>query len=214
MRKGSKSPKFQDVTGNRYGRLTVLAHASKNERGEHRWLCRCDCGTEKVYLGMSFKYGGTKSCGCLHKEVISGMNNYQAKRAMKKHGDYIASSYPWYYRSGCLIRQAHKQKVPVGFESPAEFALYIRSIAPEKCPVFGETLTKGTKDMHIWSPSVDKIIPEKGYVRGNIQVISWFANAMKRDATPKQLVKFALWILKTVAKVEIKVEMEGEVICA
>ena len=210
MKKGSKSPKFQDVTGNRYGRLTVIAHDSKNERGEHLWLCRCDCGTEKAYLGTSFKYGKTKSCGCLHKEIISGVNNYQAKRALKKHGEYIASSDPWYDRACSLIQHANKKKVPVGFESSAEFALYIRSIAPENCPVFGEPMSKGTKDRHTFSPSVDKIIPEKGYVKGNIQVISWLANAMKRDATKDQLVKFAIWALKSVFNKDVQILVKGK----
>src|SRR5262245_17127587 len=36
----------------------------------HQWLCRCECGVEKVVLGSSLKSGNTLSCGCYHKEKI------------------------------------------------------------------------------------------------------------------------------------------------
>jgi hypothetical protein len=186
-----------DVVGNKYGRLTVLAYANTNTRGEVRWLCKCDCGTEKTYLGTSFKYGKTKSCGCLHKEIISGTNNYQAKRAIEKHGEYISSNDPWYNRASSIIRLAKQRNIPVGFKSISEFALYLRSIAPKKCPVFNKAFTEVGNGASRWSPSVDKIIPSKGYVKGNIQVISFMANTMKQEATPKQLKQFARWVQGT-----------------
>jgi len=55
-------------TGNRYGRLVVLEYAGKRNRSA-TWLCRCDCGTEKVVLGDYLRRGNTKSCGCLRKET-------------------------------------------------------------------------------------------------------------------------------------------------
>jgi hypothetical protein len=128
------------------------------------------------------------------------MNNYQAKRALEKHGDYIRADDPWYERAGALMRNAKRNNVHVEFESIAEFALYVKSIAPEKCPVFGVKFAETGNGYSPWSPSIDKIIPEKGYARGNIQIISYMANAMKRDASIKQLIQFAYWILKTFVK--------------
>jgi len=64
-------PKFQDLTGLKFGRWIVLEYAGK--RGiRHYWLCRCKCGEEKVVDGGSLRSGGTKSCGCFQREQSRG----------------------------------------------------------------------------------------------------------------------------------------------
>jgi actin-related protein len=65
-------------------------------------------------------------------------------------------------------------------------------VIPECCPYLGIKLVPFSE----WSsPSLDKIIPELGYVKGNIQVISTKANTMKNNATQAELVRFAQAIL-------------------
>ncbi len=53
-----------DEVGNRYGKLTVAEYAGQNERNKRIWLCRCDCGEEKVIAENSLRTGNSKSCGC------------------------------------------------------------------------------------------------------------------------------------------------------
>ena len=53
-----------DLTGRRFGRLTALRRA-ENLRRQTRWLCRCDCGNEKIIHGSHLQSGHTMSCGCL-----------------------------------------------------------------------------------------------------------------------------------------------------
>jgi hypothetical protein len=65
-------PAFVDLTGAVYGRLTVL-RLGHRIGGRHAWLCRCECGTEKVIASQSMRSGNTKSCGCLNEEVRSLM---------------------------------------------------------------------------------------------------------------------------------------------
>lgn len=79
------------------------------------------------------------------------------------------------------------------------FDLEVEDImSPEVCPILGLTLERSFGRGHQRnSPSVDKIRPELGYVKGNVQVISQKANTMKADATPEELRMFAKWILKT-----------------
>ena len=69
-------------------------------------------------------------------------------------------------------------------------------VIPEVCPVLGIILEpgRGKKGAVPSSPSLDRIIPELGYVPGNVQVISHKANSMKMDATLKELRSFAAWV--------------------
>ena len=64
--------RFNDLTGKTFGRITVIRRGpSKN--GHSRWECKCSCGNPEHFLvdGYSLTSGGTKSCGCYHKEQTS-----------------------------------------------------------------------------------------------------------------------------------------------
>ena len=67
-----------DLTGTRFGRLTVLHRAPRQPDGRARWVCRCVCGRESVVDGKSLRSGNTKSCGCLSadkaRERMSSLN--------------------------------------------------------------------------------------------------------------------------------------------
>ncbi|MBU3186530.1 hypothetical protein [Clostridium estertheticum] len=64
---------FKDITGQTFGRLTVISYSGKNKSRHSLWLCKCNCGNEIIVNGASLKNGGTQSCGCLHKEKMQEM---------------------------------------------------------------------------------------------------------------------------------------------
>jgi hypothetical protein len=73
---------------------------------------------------------------------------------------------------------------------------------PDLCPVLGIPLRRnagyiGPADN---SPTLDRIVPERGYVSGNVAVISFRANSIKRNATAEELMKVALWVASKVSK--------------
>ena len=81
-----------------------------------------------------------------------------------------------------------------------EFNLELEDIIiPEICPIMGVPLAvqSGRSGAYTLSPSVDRIDNAKGYIKGNVWVISQMANAMKGAATPDEMIKFAKWILST-----------------
>ena len=190
----------QNLVGKKFGKLLVDGLSRKRTSDNCRmWRCYCDCGRRVFVRTASLNNGNTKSCGCLKINNLTGINNYQAQRALKEHGVWIASDSEWYVRGCQMWGRIKREKIPTDFKSAAEIAVYLKEIAPKKCPVFGVTLTKGDKTTHKWSPSADRIRPEKGYIKGNIQVISQFANVMKQNATPKELKQFAKWIMREAA---------------
>lgn len=68
--------KLIDLTGKRFGRLTVIEraenHITKSGKTYVQWLCKCDCGNEVVVAARSLIANLTKSCGCIQKKY----NNY------------------------------------------------------------------------------------------------------------------------------------------
>lgn len=106
---------MNDLKNNRFGRLTVLGECItvKNSRGrnERKWLCRCECGTEKYILERSLLYGNTKSCGCATRENSKSATAYDLNG--KTFGDLkvlkIATDHPrdtrggvwWHCRCSC-----------------------------------------------------------------------------------------------------------------
>jgi len=66
--------KYQDITGNRYGRLIALNRVENRllpcGQRETMYRCVCDCGTEKIMRRQELVRGSSRSCGCLHKEEL------------------------------------------------------------------------------------------------------------------------------------------------
>ena len=73
-------------------------------------------------------------------------------------------------------------------------------VIPAFCPILGIPLSKGDGVTHASSPSLDKIIPELGYVPGNVQVISLRANAMKNDASFADMIALGEWAQSRIMK--------------
>lgn len=71
-------------------------------------------------------------------------------------------------------------------------------VIPLRCPILDiEIIRNKNTSTKVNSPSLDRIDNTKGYIKGNIMVVSNKANTMKNNATPEELIKFANWILKT-----------------
>lgn len=64
-----KEQKYKDITGQRYGRLIAIKYCYTSGNRLAYWLCRCDCGIEKIIRGSHLRTGDILSCGCLNKEL-------------------------------------------------------------------------------------------------------------------------------------------------
>jgi hypothetical protein len=70
--------RFIDLTGQKFGRLTVQELSGRDNYRQIMWNCACDCGNTKRIKGSSLRSGATKSCGCYNRE--------QSKKANITHG--------------------------------------------------------------------------------------------------------------------------------
>ena len=80
---------FIDLTGQKFGRLTVIRKAKNPSEAHIKWLCECECGNFITTRGTSLRSGITKSCGCLVSDKIREWNKANKKcNVYDLTGDY------------------------------------------------------------------------------------------------------------------------------
>ena len=83
---------FNDLTGQRFGRLTVVERAENYKDGSARWHCLCDCGNMTTVHAHALKQGRIKSCGCL----LAESSKKRMAQLMRKHGMSASKLYRVY----------------------------------------------------------------------------------------------------------------------
>lgn len=86
--------KYKDISGQRFGRLVAISYQGSDKFRRAVWLCKCDCGKEKMVVYEGLKKGSTKSCGCLHDEVSK---KRMAEFATKHGGSGERLYWVWYH---------------------------------------------------------------------------------------------------------------------
>ena len=100
-------PQLIDRTGQRFGKLTVLKEAGRNNLKKVLWRCRCDCGNELSVVSGSLVTGNTTSCGCVIPNFKHGGWNkpsYNTWRAMIRRCTVVTDKdYASYGGSGISV---------------------------------------------------------------------------------------------------------------
>lgn len=68
----------KDIIGKKYNELIVIKELRKDKYGNKQWLCKCNCGNYTTVSTHNLLHNHTKSCGCLHKKIMS--------QKSRKHG--------------------------------------------------------------------------------------------------------------------------------
>lgn len=99
-----KMSALKDLTGQRFGRLTVIARAGSDAQSKATWCCLCDCGRKVVVTGTKLRRNNTRSCGCLKGEV--------ARKRLVIHGKTNTRLFPIWQsmkdRCHCPSHHAYK----------------------------------------------------------------------------------------------------------
>ena len=164
-----------DLEGRRFGRLIVIKRA-ENKGTQTHWLCKCDCGNEKIVNGHSLKSGGTKSCGCLHKERTS--KEYSIASQNRLYGRYKAGA----------------KKRGYDFQISKDLFLELTKKNCFYCGAEPNHIIKnefGTGD-YLYN-GIDRIDNDKGYEIDNVVACCEACNRAKLEMSKKE---FLAWIEK------------------
>jgi hypothetical protein len=174
MSLNKKSVPCGGMVGKTFGRLTIEREYRSSCKKYVLCECSCSCGGRtKSTRRNEITSGKTQSCGCLRTEKVNAKN--------RERFDPNAVSKSVEYRM--LARARHRAK-----KNNLPFNIELSDIViPKTCPLLGIELKSNTDKTSPNNPSLDKIIPELGYVKGNIWVVSLRANKLKNDATIQEL---------------------------
>lgn len=164
-----------DKSGLQYGRLLAVSDTGNvNRSGEHMWYCKCECGNTTIVKSSSLNSRGTKSCGCLTREV--GKRVGKESRNWSGFEDISGSQYRR------IVEGAVKRSIDFTITIEDLWDVYISQ--GKKCIYTGRYLmfdAPGYSNRYSGNLSVDRIDSSKGYSKDNIQIVFKKINSMKND---------------------------------
>ena len=140
--------------------------------------------------------------GVPRNEYVMRPDQQKVRREYRINNNEKFNEYYRAYRERNPEKQIFRAARDRAKKRSMEFSIEVSDIViPDICPVLNIPIVckagRGKPGGNMNSPSLDRIDNSKGYVKGNIQVISHMANSMKFTASPEQLKLFAEWINKT-----------------
>ncbi len=107
----NKERQKYNLTGQKFGRWTVINNGGKNKHGKTVWNCICECGNKQSITGTSLINGSSRSCGCLHQEIRSQYQDLTGQRFGRLVVIQYAYNGKWLCRCDCenekIIRTGH-----------------------------------------------------------------------------------------------------------
>ena len=162
--------KHKVQVGDKFNKLTVtqiVSEPRKNGKSKRRFLlCTCECGGQIKREPSDIVRGMVQSCGCIRR-TRDGLSNTIEYRMLES-----------------AKRRAKNKGLPFNIEISD-------IIIPERCPLLDIPLQDCKGAAGDSSPSLDRLLPHLGYVKGNIIVISHRANQIKNCASVDELMMIA-----------------------
>lgn len=122
------------------------------------------------------------------KEPKPVTDDVRKKKNKRVRGEYVGRT------KGQVTRSMYNTTKSRAKAKGVPFDIEITDIViPDFCPVLGIPLESSGKITDN-TPSIDKLVPTLGYVKGNINVISFKANRIKNDSTPEELEAVLSWV--------------------
>lgn len=158
-----------------------MPHKTKEARREHYRVNR-----QRIYAKQ-------KEYKAKHRdEIVEYQRDYHKKYYEKNRDEIRRAAREYKQRTRVLPEYAAKRLLVFArYRAKRDglpFNLSLDDLKiPEVCPVFGVPFVFGEKGNHPLSPSIDRVLPHLGYIKGNTQIISYRANTLKRDASLQEM---------------------------
>lgn len=196
--------KSGNLTGQTFGCLHVIQDSGKrNSDCVIIWDCVCDpllggCGRTLQLNTRSFSRYKRTHCGCKKPQRLCSKCKTKIPERSKRKDRYCRNC-----RS--IISIENRDKNPElsllriaryrAKKSNRPFSITLKDvIIPKVCPIFGIPLKRERKAPMKSTPSLDCIIPNLGYIPGNVEVISYRANQVKNDGSAEEHEAIARYI--------------------
>jgi len=193
-RKVKMTRELIDLTGKRFGRLTVIKRSYPNGKNYRvKWLCKCDCGNEKIIASNHLIKNEIKSCGCLRVE--KSRNN---KHAYLGPGVSNMRSRIYIYKKSAKIRGYDYSLTEKQFVEITQKPCYYCGAPPNN-----KHKQKETNGSYIYN-GIDRVDNTKGYTINNVVPCCKTCNSAKGRLT---LQEFKDWIKRAYNKTFKEEEM-------
>ena len=184
---------FQDISGQRFGRLVVTEFSHRDKFHKPVWNCICDCGRQRKINGPSMQKGLTKSCGCLKRATLRKKGCGQLS-----HG---------FWRK--LEKSAYQRGYDFDLSIKDGWDLFNKQnglCAISKVPII---LFPDSNRERLQTASPDRIDSTKGYIKGNFQWVHKRINRIKNILSVEELVFWSRHIVLNNKKVEINIDVNN-----
>lgn len=185
---------FKDMTGMRFGKWLVVRQAAPDAEFVStmaRWICRCDCGTERTVAAGSLRTSISRSCGCAPRSGTSA----------PIHGDGDGN---WIGRAEAARRAAVRTFVNGAKTRGLNWALSNQEafeLMMKQCHYCGDAPDKeyGHGTNRMIRNGIDRVDNSRGYELDNVVPCCWDCNRIKMDSNADEFIAHCKKIVDHVA---------------
>lgn len=179
------SPRFKDITGMKFGRLTAVKVVGKAKGRGYKWECVCDCGSAVGVFGVLLRRGNTRSCGCLALEY-----------RRKPKPEMTKTDAPFNLVVSTYKQSANKRRLTWALTPEAARSLFLTNCyycGVEPLQVKHSLASRRGHTSPFYYNGIDRIDNRLGYVPGNVCACCSVCNGAKADMPS---VDFTAWLAR------------------